>query len=117
MSARVAALVEQRAEMFEAMAPTWRAARLQEPFSPQIRSNRDRLMALGREHVAATFAPELAASSDDTVLLDALHGVTSWATWESLRNDLKLDPAAACAVLLRVLHGLLETTDAEEARR
>src|SRR3954452_3943719 len=32
---RVRLLVEQRARMFEAMAPPWRAARLQEPFSAQ----------------------------------------------------------------------------------
>jgi AcrR family transcriptional regulator len=117
LGSRVTTLVAQRAEMFEAMAPTWRAARLQEPFSPQIRNNRDRLMALGREHVAAAFASELAARPGDPVLLDAVHGVTSWATWESLRNDLKLEPVAASAVLTRVLLGLLDVTDAEEARR
>src|SRR4051812_34060532 len=57
---RLAQLVEQRGRMYEALAPVWRAARLQEPFSPQIRRNRDQLLALGREQLERVLAPELA---------------------------------------------------------
>ena len=89
--ARVVALVEQRARMFEAMAPPWRAARLHAPFSEQLRSNRDLLMTLAREQVEQLFAPELAAAPDRDALLDAVHIASSWAAWESLRTDAHLD--------------------------
>src|SRR4051794_23912967 len=51
LRSRLEQLVRQRARMYEAMAPVWRAARLQEPFSPAIRSNRDVLLRLGREQL------------------------------------------------------------------
>src|SRR5437763_15571571 len=37
LAARIESLVEQRSRMYEEMAPVWRAARLNAPFSPQIR--------------------------------------------------------------------------------
>jgi hypothetical protein len=82
---------------------------LHEPFSAQIRSNRDRLMRLGRDHVEATFAPELdaTAAEDRRTLLDALQSASSWATWEGLRSDLHLDVEAARAVVVRILTALL----------
>src|SRR5437016_665582 len=58
---RIDRVARQRARMFEEMAPPWRAARLHEPFSGQIKNNRDRLVRLGREQLEQTFAPELAA--------------------------------------------------------
>jgi TetR/AcrR family transcriptional regulator, regulator of autoinduction and epiphytic fitness len=88
---RVAALVEQRTRMFEEMAPPWRAARVHAPFSAQLQTNRDTLMDLAREQVRELFAPELAAAEDPQALLDALHIASSWAAWESLRVDAKLD--------------------------
>ena len=93
--ARVDALVEQRTKMFEEMAPPWRAARVHVPFSAQLQTNRDTLMDLAREQVAELFAPELAAAGDPEAMLDALHVASSWATWESLRTDAKLDVARA----------------------
>ncbi|HET7530245.1 MAG TPA: TetR/AcrR family transcriptional regulator [Mycobacteriales bacterium] len=112
LAQRVDAVVEQRVRMFEAMAPTWRAARLQEPFSPQIQSNRDRLMELGRAHVASVFRDELAGAP--AALLDAVHAATSWALWESLRNDLGLDVAASRRAVDRIVRGLLAAGDEEE---
>lgn len=88
---RVQALVEQRAKMFEEMAPPWRAARVHVPFSAQLQSNRDTLMDLGREQVAALFAAELSAAQDPQALLDALHVASSWSAWESLRSEVHLD--------------------------
>ena len=92
---RVRLLVEQRSRMFEAMAPPWRAARLQEPFSAQIRTNRQTLMGLARAQLAELFATELAAADDAETLLDALLAASSWAAWESLRTDIGLDVTAA----------------------
>jgi TetR/AcrR family transcriptional regulator of autoinduction and epiphytic fitness len=106
---RVRQVARQRARMFETVAPTWRAARLQEPFSPQIRANRDQLFELGRSHLRAAFSPELdrRPRGDRERVLDALHVVTSWPTWESLRTDLNLDPAAAQATVVRIVTALL----------
>ena len=92
---RIALLVDQRARMFEAMAPPWRAARLHEPFSAQIRTNRDVLIQLARLQLAEIFAAELADAPDAQVLLDALLVASSWPAWESLRSDLGLDVGAA----------------------
>lgn len=106
---RIAAVVAQRARMFDAMAPPWRAARLHEPFSAQIRSNRDRLMRLGRDHIESTFAAELDGydDADRRTLLDALQSACSWATWEGLRSDLHLDAEGARAVVVRIITALL----------
>src|SRR3954453_6134929 len=106
---RVTALVEQRARMFEEMAPPWRAARVHAPFSAQIQSNRDTLMQLAREQVGELFAPELAAASDPQALLDALHVASSWATWESLRADAHLDVDRAKKALRLWLSRLIVT--------
>jgi TetR/AcrR family transcriptional regulator, regulator of autoinduction and epiphytic fitness len=98
---RVDALVEQRARMFEEMAPPWRAARVHAPFSAQLQSNRDTLMELARQQVGELFAAEVSAADDPESLLDALHVASSWAAWESLRTDAHLDlPRAKKALRL-----------------
>jgi AcrR family transcriptional regulator len=109
---RLRQLIAQRGEMYEALAPVWRAARLQEPFSPQIRSNRDHLMQTGRDQLDALFGAELdrlpASRRDRT--LDALQVATSWATWESLRTEIHLAPAAAHKAVLALLSNLFVST-------
>ena len=104
---RISALVDQRARMYEAMAPPWRAARLHAPFSAQIRANRDRMMDLARAQVAELFASEIAGCDDADTLLDALVVATGWATWESLRTDIHLDVEAARKALALWLSRLL----------
>lgn len=107
---RIERLTTQRARMFEAMAPPWRAARLQEPFSVQIRSDRDRLVELGRRQLEQTFGPQLRGRRgrrrDD--LLTAVQAACSWATWEGLRRDLHADPRQARAAMAALLTGLLD---------
>lgn len=95
LAERVQRFVDQRARMFEAMAPPWRAARLHEPFSSQIRTNRQVLYQLARQQVEQIFATELAAAADHSALLDALVAASSWAAWDCLRVELGLDVAAA----------------------
>jgi len=109
LPSRLRQLVGQRARMYEALAPVWRAARLQEPFSPQIRRNRDRLLHLGREQIERLFAPELdaLATAQRQAVLTALQVGTTWATWESLRTEFGLDPAAAEQAVLTLLSNLL----------
>ncbi len=108
---RIRDLVAQRACMYEALAPVWRAARLQEPFSPQIRVNRDRLIDLGRDQLAQVFEPELVAMSDTDrpTRLHALQAATNWATWESLRTELRLTPGDAQQAVLLLVSNLFST--------
>jgi len=107
--ARVDALVEQRTRMFEEMAPPWRAARVHVPFSAQLQANRDTLMDLAREQVRELFAEELAVAAEPETLLDALHIASSWAAWESLRVDAKLDVNRAKSALRLWLSKLFVT--------
>ncbi len=109
---RLHALVSQRAAMYEVVAPTWRAARLQEPFSAQIRKYRDRLVAVGKAQVEEIFAAELDRMSPDErrTLSAALLVATSWSVWEALRSELHLEPAAAEQAVLALTSKLLFST-------
>ena len=106
--ARIAALVDQRVAMYEHMAPVWRAARVQEPFSAQLRDNRDRLLAGGRSQLETVFASELAAHAGGarTALLAALQAATNWSTWEHLRNELKLSHSDSRQALITLVSKL-----------
>ena len=108
-AARIEALVDQRTKMFEEMAPPWRAARVHVPFSAQLQTNRDILMDLAREQVRELFAQEIAAADEPEAMLDALHVASSWATWESLRTDAKLDVVRANNALRLLLSQLFAT--------
>ena len=119
LAERIDRLAGQRARMYEAMAPPWRAARLQEPFSAQIKSNRDRLMRFGREQLEATFAPELAMrrGAERRDLMNALQAATSWAAWEALRCDLHVGADEARAAVVTLLAGLLGRCAVDPADR
>ena len=102
-SARVAAVVGNRTEIFEAIAPVRRLAVRLAPDSPTIRAELARAGHLFRGQVADVFAPELAVAADAGVLLDALDVATCWESWERLRVGQGLDVrAAAAAVTLTV---------------
>ena len=104
---RIERLVDARAQMFEAMAPVWRAARLHTPFSAQLRRNRDMFMDLARQEVERVFRDELAAAADREGLRDALVVATTWAPWESLRTDMGLDVDASKRATKLLLGGLV----------
>jgi TetR/AcrR family transcriptional regulator of autoinduction and epiphytic fitness len=100
---RVAPIVENRAVIFEAIAPVRRLAVRLAPDSPPIRAELARASQLFRGQVAEVFAPELVGAADAGSLLDALDVATSWETWERLRVGQGLDVrAAAAAVTLTV---------------
>jgi TetR/AcrR family transcriptional regulator of autoinduction and epiphytic fitness len=101
LEARVDSFVSQRARVLEEMTPTWRAARIHEPFSDQLRSDRKRKHAGGRAELEKVFAPEfdqLAGQQRDQ-LVDALHAISLWSFWETLRTDLGLSPLRARELL------------------
>ncbi len=98
---RVEVFVSQRARILEEMTPTWRAARIHAPSSAELRSDRNKKTAAGRAELEVVFAPEfeqLAGKQRDQ-LVEALHAISIWAFWESLRSDLGLSPLRARELL------------------
>jgi TetR/AcrR family transcriptional regulator, regulator of autoinduction and epiphytic fitness len=106
---RVELFTSQRAKVLEEMTPTWRAARLDEPFSEELRQERKRKTTGGRAELESVFAAELAAlpGRQRGELADALHAVSIWSYWETLRSDLGLSPLRAQAVLRATFAALL----------
>jgi TetR/AcrR family transcriptional regulator, regulator of autoinduction and epiphytic fitness len=109
LTARVEAFVNQRARMLEEMTPTWRAARVHQPFSDQLTRDRKRRNAAGRAEVEQVFAPELSrlAGQQRERLVDALHAISLWSYWETLRTDLELSPLGAKEILITTFNALL----------
>jgi TetR/AcrR family transcriptional regulator, regulator of autoinduction and epiphytic fitness len=99
---RVTLFVSQRARVLEQMSPTWRAARIHQSFSEELRRNKARTLANAKAEVAKIFALELSelAEPQRQQLLDGLHAISVWSFWESLRTDLGLGPAQAEELLL-----------------
>jgi TetR/AcrR family transcriptional regulator, regulator of autoinduction and epiphytic fitness len=94
---RVDTFVNQRARVLEEMTPTWRAARVHAPSSAELRSDRNKKTAAGRAELELVFAPEFAQlpGKQRDQLVEALHAISIWAFWESLRSDLGLSPLRA----------------------
>jgi TetR/AcrR family transcriptional regulator, regulator of autoinduction and epiphytic fitness len=111
---RIARLVDQRSKMYDACAPIWRAARLQEPFSAELVTNRQRMVALSRRQVAAVFRPEITArhAAAKESFTDAVNATLGWQFWESLGADECLPPAAVRSVVITMLTALLRDASA-----
>jgi len=111
LAARLRQLVRQRGRMYEDLAPVWRAARLQEPFSPQIRRNRDQLLEAARDQLERVLGGELAALSDATrgPVFAGLQVATAWSTWESLRGELGFTAEDAEQAVFVLVSNLLLT--------
>lgn len=109
LAARVDAFVAQRTRVLEEMTPTWRAARVHQPFSDQLQSDRKRRNSGARAEVEQVFAPELSTLPPEPRerLVDALHAISLWSFWESLRTDLELSPLGAREILAATLRALL----------
>lgn len=109
---RLDAFVAQRAMALEAMAPVARAARLREPFSEQLRANRDALKHRFRRSCEITFAPELAAmdARRREATLQALGAAASFSSWYALREEQRLSAPRAGEVLGILVSGLFDTT-------
>jgi TetR/AcrR family transcriptional regulator of autoinduction and epiphytic fitness len=111
LTVRLHQLVQQRGRMYEALAPVWRAARLQEPFSPQIRRNRDRLLEAARSQLERVLGPELETvpEADRQSSFAALQVATTWSTWESLRGELGFTVEEAEQAVFVLVSNLLHT--------
>jgi AcrR family transcriptional regulator len=110
LAARVDAFVAQRSRVLEEMTPTWRAARVHQPFSDQLQRDRKRRNSGGRAEVEQLFALELSTLPMEPRerLVDALHAISLWSFWESLRTDLELSPLGAREILASTLKALLK---------
>jgi TetR/AcrR family transcriptional regulator, regulator of autoinduction and epiphytic fitness len=88
LSTRLATLVRQRAEVFEAVAPVRRAAQFVEHRSPIVATRLARVRRALRRQLADGFAPELARHDDATarLVLDALDVALGWESWDQLRR-------------------------------
>jgi len=101
--------VATRRALLEAIDPVARAARLREPFSPQLRKNRDWFVAAGRQQCEDLFAAEIGARRGRSrrQLLDAVAAASSWSTWYCLTEELGLDGDDAAAAMRLTLASLL----------
>jgi TetR/AcrR family transcriptional regulator, regulator of autoinduction and epiphytic fitness len=101
LAERVDSFVCQRSRVLEEMTPTWRAARVHAPSSAELRSDRNKKTAAGRAELEQVFAPEFSQlpGKQRDQLVEALHAISLWAFWESLRTDLGLSPLRAREVV------------------
>ena len=109
LAARVAQFTGQRSRILEQMTPSWRAARIHEPFSEQLRRNKVRTLAMARAELEAVFARELAGLDRQKCqdLLDRLQAISVWSFWESLRTELGLGPEQATQFVRSLFTSLL----------
>jgi AcrR family transcriptional regulator len=109
LTRRLDAFVQQRARLLETIAPVRRAALLMEPFSKEIAARLADTRRLGMSEVTRVFAAELGARPPAArrELAAALHAVSGFPTWETLRRHQGLPPARARRVMRRMLAALL----------
>ncbi len=109
LAERIERFADQRTRVHEQMTPGWRAARIQQPFSPELRRSKKRMTALGRAELEAVFAAELGrvAGEQRRALADALQGISIWAFWDSLRTDVGLSPEQARKTVAAIFMSLL----------
>jgi len=107
---RIALLIEQRARLFEEIAPVRRAALRLAPFHAPIRNRLADSNAVLRRHLPRVFAAELEplAPAARRELLDALEVASSWNAWDALRSDQNLSPERAAKVVARLLRALVQ---------
>jgi len=109
---RVLKIARQLRRLFEAITPIRLATLSDVTLSREMSGGLDPSRALRREHLARTFASELArCGGGATAILDSLDTVTSWLPWHHLRAELGRSPSAAERIVTRTLHRLLAPVD------
>lgn len=108
---RIDGLVDNRAEVFETIAPVRRAALANMHDSPRIRNGQGNIAARLRRQLTTTFAPELSVldrpTRTETIELLDLH--TSWDTWERLRRWQRLSVPRSRKLVTRLVTQALDT--------
>jgi AcrR family transcriptional regulator len=114
---RAKATVDQRARLFDAIAPVRRAAAHASGSSPTLARQLDSSRSMLRSRLRQTFSPELSMQIDGSSptsssptsreLLDALEVATSFETWDQLRRQAGRSTSATCQVVEHLLLSVL----------
>lgn len=106
---RVAAVVRQRARVWELVSASHRAMSAREHFSTEIAASLARLRQRERAELVSAFGPELdeLRRADRARAIAALTAAVAWPTWESLRAHQRLSIGEARNALHRLLKSLL----------
>lgn len=106
LDSRLDALVEQRARLFEQIAPTRRVAGETMAGSPALKRALARSEAFLRRQVTEVFEVELALLTDPDRVA-AIDFATSWEAWEAIRRDDRHSVGAASRIMRVSLATLL----------
>lgn len=104
---KIAAFVEARIQLHDAVAPGARAARLSAHRSPTVAAQLLETRLFLRQQVQRVFAPEL--GGDRAALLPALDELCSFEAYEFMRHGHRMSRSKATAALVVALTTLLET--------
>jgi len=117
LATRIAVLVRQRGELFEAIESVATVSRLRAPFQLVVADKLTEGRRFLRNQVATLFAPELSAMPDAVAAarLAAADVATSFESWRLLRDDQRLTRPKAAAAMTDVLTLLF--TPAQEPQR
>jgi AcrR family transcriptional regulator len=108
LGTRISMLTGTRAEILEKITPFSRAVRMLEPTSEALREWRLSLQTESRRHLERAFDPELSRleTTARDRLLSALDVLTTWQSWDHLRQA-GASPDQARSVVASALNGLL----------
>lgn len=106
---RLRLFVETRCAVLEAISPVRRSALLQAPFSQAIEARMKWVRRANRDESDRVFGSELEALPEDArnETSIALHAVTEWYMWETLRANDGLSETDARKVMTRTIAALL----------
>lgn len=106
---RIEQFARQRGRLHETIAPTARAAQIQEPFSEALAGRLRALRQRSRQTIERAFATELDALGSEarSELLGALAAAASWTYWDALRRDQGMSRQRAQKVVEQSLTALL----------
>ena len=108
LTERVDEFCQQRSEVLEMLAPSARASQLREPFSAQLRINRQTNIARARKQIEDVFDAELAmAGAGRDKLVNALTVACTWSAWSMMRDELHMSVEDARDVMSRTVAALL----------
>jgi AcrR family transcriptional regulator len=114
---RVAAVVHQRGELFEAIESVATVSRLRAPFQLLVADRLTQGRAFLRSQLVILFAAELAAMPEQIAAarLSAADVATSFEAWRLLRDDQRLTSQRAMAAMAESLTVLFHTVTAQES--
>ncbi|SRR5579885_1344464 len=106
---RVELLIERQTRMLEGITPFRRATQVHEPYSAEIAKSQARARKEAREMVYQALRPEIDtfSAAERRKLLDALHMVLAWPSWETLRRHYGRSPRDARDTVRRVVAAIL----------